>query len=53
MEPLVPHDLRDELIDFLRRYRALTGMACTRLLALDGTLPAQVPPLERPLRQGQ
>jgi len=49
----VPHDLRDELIDFLRRYRALTGMACTRLLALDGTLPAQVPPLERPLRQGQ
>lgn len=32
----MPHDLRDELIDFLAHYRALTEMARERLLAFMG-----------------
>jgi putative transposase len=35
----VPHDLRDELIDFLRHYRALTGIAQARLLSLMEVSP--------------
>jgi putative transposase len=35
----VPHDLRDLAVDFLGRYRALTGIAQARLLAWLGLSP--------------
>ena len=35
----VPHDLRDTVVDFLRHYQALTGIAFVRLLGWLGLSP--------------
>ena len=35
----MPHDLRDQVCDFVRHYAALTGVACARILAWIGLSP--------------
>lgn len=35
----MPHDLRDQVCDFVRHYATLTGVVCARLLAWIGLSP--------------